>query len=548
MSLLHIALKDFVIVKSLALDLESGFTALTGETGAGKSILVDALQFALGSRADAGLIRTGQAKAEVSAEFHATPDVTRWLDEQELLADGPTVLIRRSVDRQARGRGWINGTSATAAQLRELGGLLLDIHGQHAWQALMKPETTRALLDGYGQIDTTPLQPLWRDWKAAQKALADAQTGTAHHEHTRERLAWQIAELEKLAPGTHEWAELQAEHTRLANVHGLMESAQTAADSLLDADVNAVRLLTKAAQALAGRAHIEPQFAAWGQMLEQASVLMEDTAHDLHSYIRRLEADPTRLLELDQRLGSWLALAKRHQCEPAELPALMLAYRQQLADLQANTDLTTLTQRVHHCEAAFIAKSKEISDLRHIARVKLATEITARMQQLGMTGGQFEVQLNALDSPQSFGLESIEFLVAGHAGVAPRPVAKVASGGELSRISLAIAVTTSQLGGCPTLIFDEVDSGVGGAVAHTVGQLMAQLGNARQVLAVTHLPQVAARAHHHLKVSKADKGDGVTSDVTTLQLADRVHEIARMLGGATITETTLAHAQEMLSS
>lgn len=548
MSLLHIELKDFVIVKSLALDLDGGFTALTGETGAGKSILVDALQFALGGRADAGLIRTGQVKAEVSAEFHTTADVTHWLAEQALPSEDNTVLVRRTVDSQARGRGWINGTTVTASQLRELGGLLLDIHGQHAWQALMKPDTTRALLDGYGHIDTTPLHALWHEWRLAQEALTQAQAGSAQHEHTRERLTWQIAELEKLAPGANEWAELQAEHTRLANAHGLMKSAQSAADSLIDADANAARLVSKAAQSLAGRAHIEPQFAAWTQTLEQAALLIEDAAREVHGYLRHMEADPARLAELDQRLGSWMALAKRHQCSPADLPALLNAYRAQLADLQSNADQTALAQRVRTCEAAFIQKSNEISALRHKTRYKLATEITACMQQLGMPGGQFDVKLTPLDVPQSFGLETIEFMVAGHAGVTPRPVAKVASGGELSRISLAIAVTTSQLGGCPTLIFDEVDSGVGGAVAHTVGQLMAQLGHTRQVLAVTHLPQVAARARHHLKVSKSDKGDGVTSDVATLTETARVQEIARMLGGAAITSTTLAHAQEMLAS
>lgn len=548
MSLIHIALKDFVIVKTLELDLETGFTALTGETGAGKSILVDALQFALGGRADAGLIRAGQTKAEVTAEFHVTPDVSDWLNAQELQPDESTLLVRRTVDLQARGRGWINGSAVTATQLRELGSMLLDIHGQHAWQALMKPNATRALLDGYGRIDADALQPLWREWKVAQDALAKAQASIAQHEQTRERLAWQIAELEKLGPGLTEWADLQTEQARLANVHGLMESAQSAADSLADADVNAASLINKAAQALAARAHIEPRFAAWSQSLEQAAVLVEDAAHDMHGYMRRTEADPVRLAELDQRMGSWLALAKRHQCDAQDLPLRLQAHRQQLTDLQASADLAALAHRAQHCESAFITFSKKISALRLVASDKLAIEITACMQQLGMVGGEFEVRLTPLDTPQSFGMEAVEFLVAGHAGVEPRPVVKVASGGELSRISLAIAVTTSQLGGCPTLIFDEVDSGVGGAVAHTVGTLMARLGSTRQVLAVTHLPQVAACAHHHFKVSKADKGEGVASEVTPLLANERVQEIARMLGGSAVTATTLAHAQEMLAS
>lgn len=548
MSLLHIALKDFVIVKALELDLDAGFTALTGETGAGKSILVDALQFALGGRADAGLIRAGQAKADVSAEFHLMPDVELWLADHGYHNAEPTVWVRRTVDQQGRGRGWINGTAATATQLRELGGMLLDIHGQHAWQALMKPDATRALLDGFGHIDTTELTAAWREWKTAQDALAQAQAGSTHTEHTRDKLAWQIAELEKLAPGPTEWPELQAEHTRLANVHSLMDSAHAAANSLADADQNAARLVAKAVQALAGKAHIEAQFAHWVQSLEQAAVLIQDAAHEAHGYLRRTEADPARLAELDQRMGNWLALAKRHHCDAADLPVRLQQYRQQLADLQQAADLSALTQRLQRVEEALRKKCEQISALRHEARAKLAIEITSCMQQLGMTGGQFDVKLIPLNAPQSFGLETVEFLVAGHAGAELRPVAKVASGGELSRISLAIAVTTSQLAGCPTLIFDEVDAGVGGAVAHTVGTLMAQLGQSRQVLAVTHLPQVAACAHHHLRVSKSDKGDGVTSEVTALPPDARVHEIARMLGGQAITATTLAHAQEMLAT
>lgn len=547
MSLIHIALKDFVIVKALDLDLECGFTALTGETGAGKSILIDALQFALGGRADAGLIRTGQSKAEVSVEFHASPDATRWLAEQALEVDDANILIRRTVDTQARGRGWINGTAATATQLRELGGLLLDIHGQHAWQALLKPDTTRALLDGYGNIHSDELLPLWRAWRSAEDALVSAHADAAHNEQSSERLTWHIAELEKLAPAINEWPRLQAEHTKLGNVHGLLTSAQLTADYLADTDVNAVKLVNKAVHSLAGKVAIEPQFVAWVQTLEQAAVLIEDTAREIHGYIRRTEADPARLTELDQRMGNWLSLSKRHHCNAEELPNVLKDYRQQLAELHARADLSHLTQRAQHCKAIFIEKSKEISALRHISRVKLATEITLRIHQLGMVGGLFDVKLAPLDTPQSFGMETVEFLVAGHAGVAPRPLAKVASGGELSRISLAIAVTTGQLGGCPTLIFDEVDSGVGGAVAHTVGKLMAQLGDTRQVLAVTHLPQVAACADHHLKVSKSDKGDGVTSDVVALGDTDRIHEIARMLGGAVVTATTLAHAQEMLA-
>lgn len=548
MSLRHITLKDFVIVRQLALDLEDGFTVLTGETGAGKSILIDALQFALGGKADAGLIRTGQPKAEVTAEFEVTPEVTEWLAEQALEPNEGTVLVRRAVDTQARGRGWINGTAATATQLRELGGLLLDIHGQHAWQALMRPNTTRALLDAYGKIDTSRLNAVWRDWQTARALLEQAQTNSAQHELRREKLSWQIGELEKLAPCATEWEELLAEHTRLSHVHELDDSASSAVACLTDAETNAAQLVSRAMQWLSGKAHLEPQFAPLAQTLDQALALIEDTARDLHTYTRRIEADPARLAELDQRMATWLTLAKRHHCNPADLPAMLASWQTELAELQANTELQALTENVASLYAQLLENCKKVSTLRLINKQKLATEVTAFMQQLGMPGGQFDVRLTPLTEPQSHGMESVEFLVAGHAGAEPRPVGKVASGGELSRISLAIAVTTSQLGGCPTLIFDEVDAGVGGAVAHTVGQLMARLGHARQVLAVTHLPQVAACANHHLQVSKSDQGHGVISEVTPLTADHRVQELARMLGGPTITPTTLAHARELLTT
>lgn len=548
MSLLHIHLKDFVIVKHLDLDLETGFTALTGETGAGKSILIDALQFALGGRADKGVIRPGQSKAEVSVGFHPTQAVETWLEQEGFESDETSLLIRRVIDNQSRSRGWINGASATASQMRGLGEFLLDIHGQHAWQALMKPEATRALLDGYGCIPSQALQPLWADWKAAETALQQAQTTQAHQEHRQEQLRWQLGELDKLAPGAQEWESLQAEHTLLANVHELIESSTHAAEHLEDGDHNALELLLKARQALASRMSIEPVFEALIQNLDQAVALIEDTARDLHGYIRRMEADPERLSFLDQRISRWLSLAKSHHCSPQDLPARFEQLRRELDELATAGDLERLQSQAETSRRIFLEKSEEISALRHVHKENFAIDVATLIQQLGMKGGAFEVKLTPLDEPQSFGLEAVEFLVAGHSGAPLRPVAKVASGGELSRISLAIAVTTSQLGGCPTVIFDEVDSGIGGAVAHTVGQLMAQLGDSRQVLAVTHLPQVAACAHHHLLVKKTESDGEVSSQVTSLSAIERVQEVARMLGGSTITDTTLAHAQELLGT
>ncbi len=548
MSLLRIALKDFVIVTQLELDLAPGFTVLTGETGAGKSILIDALQLALGGRADAAVVRSGQARAEVSVEFDTTPAVCDWLSGAELDPTEATLLLRRTVDAAGRSKGWINGSPATATQLRELGGLLLDIHGQHAWQGLMKPDTTRALLDEYAGADTTALQPLWQAWRQAEQALAQAQTHATQAEQARERLQWQLVELDKLAPTDTEWPQLQEEHARLANVHALLEGAQVASEALSDDDASVDSLLARASQQLAQRQHLEPRFTALLGTLEQASVLVTEASRDLHNYLRHTEADPTRLAELDQRMATWLSLAKRHHCTPQDLPWYHADCQAKLAALAASTDAQALVATVKRCQAAFLEKSEQISALRHEYKGSLAINITNIMQQLGMAGGVFDVQLTRLDTPQASGLEVVEFLVAGHAGAEPRPIMKVASGGELSRIALAIAVTTSQLGGCPTLIFDEVDSGVGGSVAHTVGQLMAQLGQHRQVLAITHLPQVAACASHHVKVAKAANQGEVVSQVTTLTPSERELEIARMLGGNGITDASLNHAREMLTS
>ena len=542
MSLLRIALKDFVIVTELELDLSTGFTVLTGETGAGKSILIDALQLALGGRADAGVVRSGQTRADVVVEFDPTPAVHHWLASADLDPSESSLLLRRTVDTQGRSKGWINGAPATATQLRELGGLLLDIHGQHAWQGLMKPDTTRALLDEYAGIDTAALLPLWQAWRLAEQAVTQAQALQAEGDQLRERLQWQLVELDKLAPTEAEWPQLQEEHARLANVHALLEGAQMASDALSDNDASASHLLAKACQ------HLEPQFATLLGTLEQASVLVDEASRDLHNYLRHTEADPARLAELDQRMAAWLNLSKRHHCSPEDLPKHHAQCRAQLAVLAAQADAEGLQAKARQCQAAFTKKSEEISHLRHVNKQKLAINITKIMQQLGMAGGVFDVQLTPLDTPQASGLESVEFLVAGHAGAEPRPVMKVASGGELSRIALAIAVTTSQLGGCPTLIFDEVDSGVGGSVAHTVGQLMAQLGQHRQVLAITHLPQVAACASHHIRVAKAATNDTVVSQVCSLSPAERELEIARMLGGASITDASLNHAREMLAS
>lgn len=547
MSLQRISIKDFAIVDQVTLDLEGGFTALTGETGAGKSILIDALQLALGDRADASAVREGQSRAEIALEFGLIASAKTWLDAAGIESNGTEVLVRRSVDCQGRSRGWINGTPVTATQLRELGALLVDIHGQHAWQGLMKQESSRELLDTYGHIDTQKLQQYWTEWQNAKSTLSQAEITARNSEAEQERLVWQLKEADKLAPQGNEWENLQEEHSRLANVASLTEAAQTAITLTSNGDSHAIGLLSKAQNSLKQRLHQEPKFAPLAEALEQACILVEDASRDLQAYLRNTEADPSRLDELEHRLSQWMALAKQHRCTSEDLPKVVDSLRLRLKLLNTAVDTNSLARAVENCERAYILEAKSISELRHSAKQKFASQITSTIRQLGMADGLFEVQLSSLEKAHHSGVDRVDFLVAGHAGTAPRPLSKVASGGELSRIALAIAVATSQLGGCPTLIFDEVDSGVGGTVAHTVGQLMAKLGQARQVLAVTHLAQVAARANHHLEISKLTTPFGVISAVKSLKREERVVEVARMLGGSGLTEASFAHAREMLN-
>ncbi|MDH4463929.1 MAG: DNA repair protein RecN [Acidovorax sp.] len=547
MSLRRIALRDFVIVPALDLDLSTGFSVLTGETGAGKSILIDALQLALGARADSGVVREGAARCEIAAEFDSPPALSNWLEEQGFALED-ALLLRRTVDTEGRSRAWINGSAATLAQLKILANELVDIHGQHAWQSLTRNDAVRALLDGFGQIDTRAAVQAWAHWRQKRKALEDASARQASLRQDSERLAWQIGELDKLAPAAGEWEELNAQHSRLAHAQALLDAAQLAGAALDDDEPSAASLIHRALSALQAQAHIEPQFAQPVEALEAALAQVQDAAHTVLQYSRHTERDPARLDALDQRLAQWMSLARRYRRPPEELAELLAQWKAELAALDQALDLAGLQQAERDARKALDAELKTLSAQRQKAAPRLAKAVTDIMQTLGLQGGRFDVALTPLEEPQAHGREQIEFLVAGHAGVSPRPVGKVASGGELSRIALAISVVTSRLGQAPTLIFDEVDSGIGGAVAHTVGQLMRQLGLDRQVLAVTHLPQVAACADHHLLVSKQRTGEKTVSRVAPIDHEERVRELARMLGGNDRSEVSLAHARELLTA
>jgi len=547
----RLTLRDVVIVSQLEVELQPGFSVLTGETGAGKSILVDALQLALGGRGDAGMVREGCARAEVTAEFDTPPALAGWLEEAGFDQGGDTLLLRRSIDTQGKSRAWINGSPATVGQLREAGEQLVDIHGQHAWQSLTRPSAVRALLDEQAGADTSALTALWHGWKTAEAALADARAHGESLERERERLAWQIGEVDKLAPGDDEWDELNAEHQRLAHAQSLLDGVRAALAALSDDEPAADALAGQAIDALEDLTRYDASLGAVLEVLQGAQAQLQDAAHSLHAYLGRSEPDPARLAELDARLSGWVSLARRYRRAPAELPALLAGWKQELKTVDAATDLAALQSAQEQAQAAWRAQAQRVGKLRRAAAPKLSAAVTQAMQQLGMVGGRFEVALTPVESPQPFGLESAEFLVAGHAGSTPRPLAKVASGGELSRLALAIAVTTCRSGAAqgaatPALIFDEIDAGVGGSVAYQVGRMMKQLGSSSQVLAVTHLAQVAACADHHFVVSKALQGQATVSEVQAVAGEARVSEVARMLGGERLAGTSRAHAEAML--
>ena len=547
----RLSLRDVVIVAELELELGPGFTVLTGETGAGKSILIDALQLALGQRAEASIVREGAARAEVSAEFDCPPALAPWLEEAGF-AHEETLLLRRAVDAQGKSRAWVNGSPATLAQLREVAEHLVDIHGQHAWQSLTRPAAVRALLDEQAGADTQALQATWAAWRQAQAQLDAARQQRDTLERERERLAWQVGELGKLAPAEGEWDTLNAEHQRLAHGQALLDGARAALNALSEDEPAALALAARALDALDEVQRYDPELAPVAEVLRNAQALLEDAAHTLHSYLGHREPDPERLAELDGRIGAWVSQARRYRRTPAELPALLAGWQAELQQLEAAADLEGLQARVAAAEQAWRTEAQKISKLRQKAAPRMGAAITQAMQQLGMAGGRFEVALLPQEEPQAYGLEAAEFRVAGHAGSTPRALGKVASGGELSRLALAIAVTTAQGAGrstVPTLIFDEIDAGVGGTVADSVGRLMKQLGAVHtgrvQVLAVTHLAQVAACADRHFVVSKALKGKQTLSHIQPVEGEARVAEVARMLGGERLSGT--AHAQALLA-
>lgn len=547
-------IRDFVIVDELDLDLDHGFTVLTGETGAGKSILLDALSLVLGERADPSQIREGKSKAEISALFSLDGSlkelISNWLDEQgfNLEDDGATLILKRIIDASGRSRAFINGSIATLNQTKELGNYLVDIHGQHAHQLLLKTGAQRDLLDHQAQLQEQVLtvKGLYQQWQAAKKQLELAKSAGESLQKEQERLSWQLEELDLLAPKAGEWAEIDIEYSRLANAAKLIEGSQNALAMLSEQEGNAEELLGKAFTEIEDLAKLDSHLEDAKISLESAQIQISEATHSLNRYLQKIDIDPERLAEVEERLKALHSAAKKFKVTPEELPTIWVDIKEKVNAIKDSQDLAALEKNLHATQSEYNKAAKSLSLSRNKAAKVLEKLVTEAMQDLSMAGGQFVIGIEPLVEGNAYGLENIEFLVAGHPGVSPKPLSKVASGGELARISLAISVITSEASQIPTLIFDEVDSGIGGAVAETVGKRLKELGQAHQVLCVTHLAQVAAQGHQHWKVEKQSSDNSTTSSITGLNRQERVEEIARMLGGTEITDTTRRHARELL--
>jgi len=541
--LLTLNIRDFVIVDRIELEFQPGFTVLTGETGAGKSILIDALSLALGERADAGVVRAGTERAEIEAEFdtRALPQLQSWLNEHDLGGDPGVCLMRRVVDAGGRSRAFINGHSATLQQMRESGEFLVDIHGQHAHQSLLKAAAQRAGL-GHRVKETATA---WKEWQALKRARLEREKNAAVDAEELDRLEWQVKELAILNFSVPEWEELQAEHGRLTHSASLMEGVQYGLEVLSENDAACLAQVNGVIARLNNLVEYDAGLKEVLDLLAPAEVQLGEAAYSLRHYLQRLDLDPERLAQCEERLTEVHDAARKYRVVPDQLPELLAEKSGRLDALRGSDSGGDEAQREQVAQAQYLELADKLSAARKEAAQELGGKVSAAMQSLAMAGGRFEIALTAFEG-NAHGLEEIEFQVSAHASLPPKSLAKVASGGELSRISLAIQVITSKVSLVPTLIFDEVDVGIGGGVAEIVGQLLKQLGAERQVLCVTHLPQVAAQGDHHWQVSKNTRDGGVASSIQGLEREARIDEIARMLGGVDITDTTRKHAAEML--
>lgn len=548
--LLALSLSDFVIVDQLKLNFETGFTVLTGETGAGKSITLDAIGLLLGDKADYGQVRQGAKEARLSALFDISqlPQLQAQLHEQGFLNDGSNELaIRRIIDAKGKSRSFINNQAATLAQLKQIGSQLIDIHGQNAHHSLNHETAQRELLDAFAnhQESVQAVKTAYHQWQQAKKALHDAQNQAETLEIERERLEWQYNELAQLHLRPNEWEQLSQSHDSLAHAAELLQAAQFTEDTL-DGDNGIQRQLYQCQKTLTQLSHIEPRFAESLQLLASIEAELSEVSANMRDVAAYVEINPNELAAQEARLSELVSMARKYRVEPEELPAKQTEIETALAALEAAADIAALEAAVQQSEQAYFNLAQPLSHRRQQTAKRLSQETTAHMQELAMKGAHFHIELLPCP-PSAHGLEHIQYQVAANKGSALRPLNKVASGGELARISLALQVVTSQYTHVPTLIFDEVDTGIGGGVAEIVGKALRALGKQHQVLAVTHLPQVAACGEHHWQVYKHSDGEQTISQINILNKQGRTEEIARMLGGEVLTDLTRRHAAELLT-
>ncbi|WPC05792.1 DNA repair protein RecN [Pseudomonas benzenivorans] len=553
--LVHLSVHNYAIVEHLDLELDGGMSVISGETGAGKSIMLDALGLCLGDRADSGVVRPGADKADILASFdlHDIPEARAWLAERDLEQDGPCIL-RRVITAEGRSRGYINGAPCPQGDLKALGELLIDIHSQHEHQSLLKADTHRRLLDEYAgsQELARQVQLAAQRWKQTKSEL-ERLSGLGDEQRARHQLlSYQLEELDNLALGEQELDQLEQEHKTLTNAESLLSACRLVIEQCSENDAgNVLSALTGSLNRLSGFQGQPGALSEAINLLASAQIQVEEAVGELNRFLDHFDADPERLQQLEERLDSIYTLARKHRIQPNDMATLQQQLFEELESLNADDQaVERLSEELCAYARHYQDKAGELSQLRSAAAQRLASAVEAEMHSLGMPGGRFSIQLraNSSDEPQANGLELVEFLVSANPGQPLKPLAKVASGGELSRISLAIQVITAQTSRVPTLVFDEVDVGIGGPTAEVVGQLLRRLGERGQVLCVTHLPQVAAQGHQHLFVHKLRDSDATRTAVSKLERHQRVEEIARMLGGVDLTEESLAHARQMVGS
>jgi DNA repair protein RecN (Recombination protein N) len=551
--LVHLSIHNYAIVEHLDLELDRGMSVITGETGAGKSIMLDALGLTLGDRADSGVVRPGADKADILATFDVSdiPEADAWLKERDLETDGPCIL-RRVITAEGRSRAYINGTPCPQGDLKALGELLIDIHSQHEHQSLLKTDTHRRLLDEYaGATDLArQVQLAAQRWRQTRQELERLANSGDEQRAKHQLLSYQLEELESLSLGENELEYLEQEQTTLTNAESLLGICRQVVELCSESDSgNALNALTASLNRLTSVNNSPDALNEATNLLSSAQIQVEEAVGEINRFLDRFEADPARLQQIEERLDTIYTLARKHRVHPNEVPALHQKLLDEIETLNANDEaIERLEHELGSYARHYQEKARELSDLRHRAAPELAHAVEHEIQRLGMPGGRFNIELRQnIDKELSpHGLEQVELLVSANPGQPLKALAKVASGGELSRISLAIQVITAQTSRVPTLVFDEVDVGIGGPTAEIVGQLLRRLGERGQVMTVTHLPQVAAQGHQHLFVHKVRDEEATRTAVSKLSKSERVEEVARMLGGIDLTKESLAHAKKMV--